>query len=96
MPSKASCPISNTGSGATTPTTKATPPNWIARCGPTPTSRTTSAGSRIRGLCRFPFTDFAANTAWLQVVCWAADLVRWFQLLCLTGPLARALLKRLR
>ncbi len=48
------------------------------------------------GLDRFPFTDFAANEAWLQVVCWGADLVRWFQLLCVTGPLARALPKRLR
>lgn len=48
------------------------------------------------GLMRFPFTSFAANQAWLQVVCWAADLVCWFQLLCLTGPLARALPKRLR
>ena len=48
------------------------------------------------GLLRFPFAGLAANQAWLQVVCWAADLVRWFQLLCLTGPLARALPKRLR
>lgn len=48
------------------------------------------------GLLRFPFTGLAANQAWLQVVCWAADLVRWFQLLCLTGSLARALPKRLR
>ena len=48
------------------------------------------------GLERFPFTDFAANQTWLQVVCRASDLVRWFQLLCTTGPLARALLKRLR
>lgn len=48
------------------------------------------------GLLRFPFADLAANQAWLQVVCWAADLVRWFQLLCLTGPLAKALPKRLR
>ena len=48
------------------------------------------------GLLRFPFTDFAANAAWLAVVCWGADLVRWFQLLCVTGPLARALPKRLR
>ena len=29
-------------------------------------------------------------------MCWAADLVAWFQLLCLTGPLARAKPKRLR
>lgn len=48
------------------------------------------------GLMRFPFAGFEANQAWLQVVCWAADLVRWFQLLCLTGPLAKALPKRLR
>jgi hypothetical protein len=48
------------------------------------------------GLCRFPFTDRAANQAWLTVVCFAADLVRWFQLLCLTGPLARAEPKKLR
>lgn len=48
------------------------------------------------GLLRFPFTDLEANQAWLQAVCWAADLVRWFQLLCLTGPLARALPTRLR
>ncbi len=48
------------------------------------------------GLERFPFTDFEANQAWLQTVLWAADLVAWFQLLCLTGPLARARPKRLR
>jgi len=48
------------------------------------------------GLERFPFTDLEANQAWLQTVCWAADLVVWFQLLCLTGPLARARPKRLR
>lgn len=48
------------------------------------------------GLLRFPFSSLDANRAWLQVVCWAADLVRWFQLLCLTGPLVRAQPKRLR
>ena len=48
------------------------------------------------GLERFPFTDLTANKAWLQTVCWASDLVAWFQLLCLTGPLARAKPKRLR
>ena len=42
------------------------------------------------GLCRMPFRSFDANAAWLALVCWAADLVRWFQLLCLPGPLARA------
>lgn len=48
------------------------------------------------GLLRFPFTDLDANQAWLQAVCWAADLVRWFQMLCLTGPLAKATPRRLR
>ena len=48
------------------------------------------------GLCRFPFTDLDANRAWLATVCFAADLVRWFQLLCVTGPLARAEPKTLR
>ena len=48
------------------------------------------------GLERFPFTDFEANQAWLQTVMWAADLATWFQLLCLTGPLAKAKPKRLR
>ena len=48
------------------------------------------------GLERFPFTGFEANQAWLQTVCWSADLVAWFQLLCLAGPLARARPKRLR
>ncbi len=48
------------------------------------------------GLLRFPFSALDANRTWLQVVCWAADLVRWFQLLCLAGPLARALPKKLR
>jgi hypothetical protein len=48
------------------------------------------------GLERFPFTDFEANQAWLQTVMWAADLTAWFQLLCLTGPLAKAKPKRLR
>jgi len=48
------------------------------------------------GLERFPFTGWEANQAWLQTVMWAADLVTWFQLLCLTGPLARAKPRRLR
>ncbi len=48
------------------------------------------------GLERFPFTNFQANQAWLQTVMWAADLARWFQLLCLVGPLARAKPRRLR
>ena len=48
------------------------------------------------GLERFPFTDLDANRAWMQLVCLAADLVRWFQHLCCTGELATAEPKRLR
>jgi hypothetical protein len=45
---------------------------------------------------RFPFCDFDANSAWLAVVCMADSLVRWFQQLCLDGPLAIAEPKTLR
>jgi hypothetical protein len=48
------------------------------------------------GAHRFPFVDIDANRAWLAVVCFADALVRWFQLLCLTGPLAAAEPKTLR
>ena len=48
------------------------------------------------GLERFPFTAWEPNQAWLQTVMWAADLATWFQLLCLTGPLAKAKPRRLR
>jgi hypothetical protein len=51
---------------------------------------------KASGLERFPFTDLDANRAWMALVCFAADLVRWFQLLCLTGPLAKAEPKTLR
>ena len=48
------------------------------------------------GAHRFPFVDIDANRAWLAVVCFADALVRWFQLLCLTGRLAVAEPKTLR
>jgi Transposase DDE domain group 1 len=48
------------------------------------------------GLERFPFTKIGANRAWLQTVCMAADMVRWFQLLCCAGPLINAQPKRMR
>ena len=48
------------------------------------------------GLERFPFTNLDANRAWMQLVCLAADLVRWFQHLCCTGHLSTAEPKRLR
>ena len=51
---------------------------------------------KASGLERFPFTDLDANRAWMALVCFAADLVRWFQLLCLRGPLAIAEPKTLR
>jgi Transposase DDE domain group 1 len=48
------------------------------------------------GLERFPFVDLDANNARLAIVAFAADLVRWFQLDCLDGPLAIAEPKTLR
>ncbi|MDP9440608.1 MAG: IS1380 family transposase, partial [Actinomycetota bacterium] len=45
---------------------------------------------------RFPFADLDANKTWLWLVCAGADLVRWFQLLCLAGRLAVAEPKTLR
>ena len=48
------------------------------------------------GLERFPFTELDANRAWMALVCWSDTLVRWFQQLVLTGPLAAAEPKRLR
>ena len=37
-------------------------------------------------LLRFPFASFEANANWMMTVAMAADLLRWFQLLCLEGP----------
>ena len=48
------------------------------------------------GLNNFPFHDFAANQAWLEVVLGACDLLAWTQALCLSGALAAAEPKRLR
>ncbi len=48
------------------------------------------------GLNRFPFTSLEHNQFWLDLLCWADSLVRWFQLLCLTGTLAKAEPDRLR
>lgn len=48
------------------------------------------------GLTRMSFASLEANNAWLTLLCWAADLTRWFQLLCLTGPLTNAAPKALR
>ena len=48
------------------------------------------------GLCRFPFTSFEDNATWLRVVTLAADLVRWFQLLCMDATWSEARPKSLR
>lgn len=48
------------------------------------------------GLERFPFTNIDANRAWLTLIAMAADLVAWFQRVCLTGSLATAEAKQLR
>ena len=48
------------------------------------------------GLERFPFTNLDANRAWMQLVCLANDLVRWFQHFACTGPRATAEPKRMR
>ena len=48
------------------------------------------------GLCRFPFSDFEANANWMAIVLLAADLVRWFQLLCFEGYWQGARPKALR
>ena len=45
---------------------------------------------------RVPFADLDANRAWRAVACFAADLVRWFQLLASLAPLASAEPKTLR
>ena len=48
------------------------------------------------GLLRFPFSDFEANATWMSLVMMAADLVRWFQLLCFDGSWRSARPKALR
>ncbi len=51
---------------------------------------------RDTGLDRMPFTAFAANAAWLELVLAGADLLAWLRNLCLDGDLARAEPKSLR
>ena len=48
------------------------------------------------GLERMPFSRFAANAAWLELVLCAADLIAWCQGVCLDGELARAEPRTLR
>ena len=56
----------------------------------------TIADLKDSGLARMPFSDYHANTAWTQLVALSLTLVKWFQQLRLTGPLAKASPKRLR
>ncbi len=51
---------------------------------------------RDTGLDRMPFTKFAANAAWLELVLAGADLLAWLRLACLDGELSRAEPKALR
>lgn len=51
---------------------------------------------RDTGLDRMPFASFAANSAWLEAILAAADLLAWLRAGCLTGELARAEPKTLR
>jgi hypothetical protein len=44
----------------------------------------------------FPFTKIEANRNWMATVMMSADLVRWFQLLCLDGYWGKARPKALR
>lgn len=48
------------------------------------------------GAARFPFCDLDANRAWLDLVCFADALVRWFQHICCSGTLAVAEPKAMR
>ena len=48
------------------------------------------------GLERMPFTSFAANAAWMEMVLTAADLLAWASSLLLTGELAVAEPRTLR
>src|SRR5690606_884792 len=50
---------------------------------------------KASGLEKFPFTDHDANKAWLATVAMAADLVAWFQLLCLAAAEPKTLRWRL-
>lgn len=48
------------------------------------------------GLANLPSNNFEINTAWVNLVLIAQDLLAWTQQLCLTGDLAKAQPKRLR
>ena len=86
----------HTDTGAITPTNKAS--LWMLICSCAPHAHVEDHIQRLKelGLERFPFTNVEANQTWLTVVCMAADLVRWFQLICCDGELVNTRPKRLR
>ena len=51
---------------------------------------------RDSGLDPMPFTKFAANQAWLDLVMAGAGLLCWLRVVCLDGELSRAEPKTLR
>jgi len=52
--------------------------------------------TKATGLTNLPSHSFQINSAWLQLVLTAHDLLAWTRLLALTGDIARAEPKRLR
>ena len=52
--------------------------------------------SKDTGLANLPSADFGINSAWLELVCIAGDLLAWMRTLCLDGELAKATPPRLR
>ena len=82
----ASARFVDSSNAASAPATRAT------ACAPTgPRSRSANHRQpKDSGADRFPFVDIDANRAWFAIACFADALVRWFQLLCLTAPLAAA------
>jgi len=67
-----------------------------ASCGPHAHVEQNISRCKDSGLLSFPFTDIEANRNWMATVLMAADLVRWFQLLCLDGYWRKARPKALR
>ena len=58
--------------------------------------RAAAAVFKDTGLRNLPFADFQMNTAWLELVLIAQDLLAWTQALLVDGELARCEPKRLR
>jgi hypothetical protein len=96
----ASPTLQGTASRCSSPTSPTpTPPSWRPATVPTPTWRTAEdriRGAKASGLRNLPFWGFAANDAWLTLVCVAQTLVCWAQALLLSGDCKLAEPKTLR